>query len=67
MTVGLLLTTFGSFWAIEGLGWFAADQESLEWPLGDVTLLVMLAIWVGVTRALVVLLRRRVAIAPSVA
>ena len=34
MTVGLLLTTFGSFWAIEGLGWFAADQESLAWPLG---------------------------------
>ena len=67
MTVGLLLTTFGSFWAIEGLGWFAADQESLAWPLGDVALLIILATWVGIARSLVVLLRRRVAIAPSVA
>ena len=67
MTVGLLLTTFGSFWAIEGLGWFAADQESLAWPLGDVALLVILAIWVGIARVLVVLLRRRVVVATSVA
>ena len=33
--VGLLLTTFGTFWATEGLGAFAADSQPLEWPGGD--------------------------------
>ena len=28
--VGLLLTTFGTFWAVEGLGWFAPDDASLQ-------------------------------------
>ena len=28
--VGLLLSTFGTFWAIEGLGWFAPDDASLQ-------------------------------------
>jgi uncharacterized membrane protein len=31
--VGLLLATFGTFLAVEGLGVFA--DESLEWPGGD--------------------------------
>ena len=43
--VGLLLSTFGTFWAVEGLGVFAAGSESLEWPGGDVALLVLLAAW----------------------
>ena len=30
--VGLLLSTFGTFWAVEGLGWFAPDDASLHWP-----------------------------------
>ncbi|MEA2496824.1 MAG: hypothetical protein QOJ29_4735 [Thermoleophilaceae bacterium] len=30
--VGLLLSTFGTFWAIEGLGVFASGGESLVWP-----------------------------------
>ena len=30
--VGLLLSTFGTFWAVEGLGVFADGRESLEWP-----------------------------------
>ena len=33
--VGLLLSTFGTFWAVEGLGWFAPDDASLSWPGGD--------------------------------
>ena len=33
--VGLLLSTFGTFWAVEGLGVFAEGGESLEWPGGD--------------------------------
>ena len=43
--VGLLLSTFGTFWAVEGLGWFAPDDASLHWPGGDLALLVLLALW----------------------
>ena len=30
--VGLLLASFGTFWAVEGIGIFRAGQESLSWP-----------------------------------
>jgi uncharacterized membrane protein len=43
--VGLLLSTFGTFWAVEGLGWFAPDEASLSWPGGDVALPVLLGLW----------------------
>jgi uncharacterized membrane protein len=43
--VGLLLSTFGTFWAVEGLGVFAAATESLAWPGGDAALPVLLAVW----------------------
>jgi uncharacterized membrane protein len=42
--VGLLLSTFGTFWAVEGLGVFKAQSESLEWPGGDAALLALLAL-----------------------
>jgi uncharacterized membrane protein len=43
--VGLLLTTFGTFWSVEGLGWFSAGEERLRWPGGDLALPVLLAAW----------------------
>jgi uncharacterized membrane protein len=43
--VGLLLTTFGTFWSVEGLGWFSAGEERLHWPGGDLALPVLLAAW----------------------
>jgi uncharacterized membrane protein len=43
--VGLMLTTFGTFWSVEGLGWFAPGEASLEWPGGDAALPVLLALW----------------------
>jgi len=43
--VGLLLSTFGTFWSVEGLGWFGPGDASLEWPGGDAALLVLLALW----------------------
>ena len=55
--VGLLLTTFGTFWAIEGLGLFATGSESLEWPIGDLAIAVILLAWIGVSRLLVGILR----------
>jgi len=57
-TVGLLLSTFGTFWAIEGLGAFASGGESLEWPGGDVALLGLLGVWSGFAWSAVRALRR---------
>jgi Ca2+/H+ antiporter, TMEM165/GDT1 family len=56
--VGLLLSTFGTFWAIEGLGVFANGGESLAWPGGDVALVVMLGVWSGFAWSAVRVLRR---------
>jgi len=47
--VGLLLSTFGTFWAVEGLGVFKEQSESLEWPGGDAALVALLALWCGVS------------------
>jgi uncharacterized membrane protein len=43
--VGLVLTAFGTFFAAEGLG--------VEWPMGDVALLLVLAAWLAISQALV--------------
>jgi uncharacterized membrane protein len=43
--VGLLLSTFGTFWAVEGLGVFKEQRESLSWAGGDAALLAVLALW----------------------
>jgi uncharacterized membrane protein len=49
--VGLLLTTFGCFWAAEGAG--------VDWPGNELSLLGVLAFFALVSTALVRLLRRR--------
>jgi uncharacterized membrane protein len=56
--VGLMLSTFGVFWLVEGLGFFAKPSTSLELPGGDLALLVLLAVWFAVSRILVRILRR---------
>jgi len=43
--VGLVLTTFGTFFCAEGL--------SVRWPLGDAALLVLVAGWLGVSQLMV--------------
>jgi uncharacterized membrane protein len=48
MAVGLLLSTFGTFWAVEGLGVVQEGSASLEWPGGDLALLIILAVWCAV-------------------
>jgi uncharacterized membrane protein len=55
--VGLLLSTFGTFWAIEGLGVFAEGRESIEWPGGDLALPTILALWCFVSWIAVTTLR----------
>jgi uncharacterized membrane protein len=49
--VGLLLSTFGAFWAVEGAG--------VSWPGGELALLGLLAFMTAVALALVRLLRRQ--------
>jgi uncharacterized membrane protein len=61
--VGLLLTTYGTFWAVEGLGVFRHSSSSVEWPGGDAFLVVVLAAWVAFSLAAVRVLRTRVAVA----
>jgi uncharacterized membrane protein len=55
--VGLLLFTFGTFWAGEGVG--------IDWRLGDAMLLVLLGIYALASWALVQTLRRRAVMVPG--
>jgi uncharacterized membrane protein len=55
--VGLLLTTFGTFWGSEGAG--------VSWPGGDAALPVVLVFYLALSFVLVKLLRRERALAPA--
>jgi uncharacterized membrane protein len=48
--VGIMLTTFGTFWLGEGFG--------VEWPLSDAFLLMLIAIYLGAAFLLTVWLKR---------
>lgn len=52
LVVGILLTTFGSFWALEGLG--------VEWPGGDGAILGLLAVYLLTAVTYITIERRRV-------
>lgn len=56
--VGLLLSTFGVFWVLEGIGYFGAAGESLEWPGGAWALIAIFLAWLSVSRITVEVLRR---------
>jgi uncharacterized membrane protein len=60
--VGLLLTTFGTYWTGEGLGYFSAEHESFHWygGAGDVPwpLLGVFLAWLVLSRIAVAGLRR---------
>ena len=51
--VGLLLASFGTFWAVEGLGVFRSGQDSLAWPGSDAAILVLLVVWFLVSRVFI--------------
>jgi uncharacterized membrane protein len=55
--VGLLLTSFGTFWAVEGLGYFGSG-ESLTWPGQDWAILGLVVGGLGLSRLAVGGLRR---------
>jgi uncharacterized membrane protein len=51
LVVGTLLTTFGSFWAVEGLG--------VEWPASDGAILALLALYLLTAATYITIERRR--------
>lgn len=51
LVVGILLTTFGTFWALEGLG--------VEWPAGDGAILGLLVLYVLTAGTYITIERRR--------
>jgi uncharacterized membrane protein len=56
--VGLLLSTFGVYWSVEGLGFFGPGRQSLAWP-GDIWALIgVLGTWIVVTMLTVLVLRK---------
>jgi len=55
--VGLLLASFGTYWAVEGIGIFRAGQESLAWPGHDAAILALIAIWFLLSRVFIAVLR----------
>src|SRR6266851_1637109 len=52
LVVGILLTTFGTFWSLEGLG--------VEWPAGDGAILGLLALYLVTAGTYITIERRRV-------
>ncbi len=55
--VGLLLTSFGTFWAVEGLGYFGSGG-SLPWPGQDWAIMGLVVGGLGLSRLAVAGLRR---------
>jgi uncharacterized membrane protein len=55
--VALLLTSFGSFWAVEGTGFFRPGRASIAWPGHDVAILVLIVVWFVISRILIRMLR----------
>jgi uncharacterized membrane protein len=52
LVVGILLTTFGTFWAVEGIG--------VDWPGSDASILGLLAVYVLTAVIFITIERRRV-------
>jgi uncharacterized membrane protein len=55
--VGLLLSSFGTFWAVEGIGIFRQGQGSLAWPGSDLAILGLIVVWFLLTRVFIAALR----------
>jgi uncharacterized membrane protein len=55
--VGLLLSTFGVFWLVEGLNVVAASGEEISWPGGDAALPVILVAWLALSQSMIRALR----------
>jgi uncharacterized membrane protein len=56
-SVGLLLSTFGLFWLVEGLNAVAPHGHPVAWPGGDAALPVILLAWLAISQLAVRSLR----------
>ena len=56
--VGLLLSSFGVFWVVEGIGFFGPAGNSLVWPGELLALGVIVLGWFMISRAIIFALRR---------
>ncbi len=56
--VGLLLASFGTYWAVEGIGIFRHGRESLVWPGKDAAILALVVVWFLLSRLFVSVLRK---------
>lgn len=57
--VGLLLASFGTYWAVEGLGIFRPEGQSLDWPGSDLAIVALIVAWFLLSRVMIAILRRR--------
>jgi uncharacterized membrane protein len=55
--VGLLLASFGTFWAVEGMGIFRDGGGSVKWPGSDFAILGLIAVWFLLSRLFIAVLR----------
>jgi len=55
--VAVMLSTFGSFWAVEGLGIFTPSGHPLDWPGDTIALGVVLVGWLVLSRVMIRVLR----------
>ena len=56
--VGLLLSTFGLFWLVEGLNAVASSRHPVEWPGGDLALPFILLAWIACSQLTMQVLRQ---------
>lgn len=57
--VALLLSSFGTYWAVEGIGIFRDGRASIEWPGNDLAIPVLIVVWFVLSRVYVWALRPR--------
>jgi uncharacterized membrane protein len=55
--VGLLLASFGTYWAVEGMGIFRDGGESVKWPGSDFAILGLIVVWFLLSRLFIAVLR----------
>ncbi len=56
--VGLLLSSFGTYWVVEGVGVFRAGHDSIGWPGHDLAILGLLVCWFVLSRVFIGTLSR---------
>jgi uncharacterized membrane protein len=55
--VGLMLASFGTYWAVEGIGIFRSGHVSLNWPGADLSIVGLLVVWFVLSRIFIAVLR----------